>query len=133
MPGHGGEEDVPHSSLQNTRSDNDKAPTVAWKTPMRHLGFRQASAPSACARATSCLRTARRQPLRVTHLAGNACALAHIGVEFGRGPALRRLTDGDSKEVKVQCSRFVVALDKSYEAVTLTYARASGYFPNFNC
>lgn len=77
--------------------------------------------------------------LRDGNLSGSPTSLgthAHSriqGLSLGVAPLLRRLTDGDSKEVKVQCSRFVVALDKSYEAVTLTYSRTSGYFPNFNC
>lgn len=50
----------------------DTAPTATWTTHTRHLGFRQASAPSACARATSYLRTARRLPGggRGAHLPG---------------------------------------------------------------
>lgn len=61
MPGHDGREGVCHSPLQNTRSESDKAQTAAWRTPIRHLGFRPASALIVCARATSYPRTATSQ------------------------------------------------------------------------
>ena len=89
MPGHDRGEGVRHSRLQTTSSDTDQAPTAAWQTPIRHLGFRQASALSACARTTSYLSTATSQahsPLR-----GRMRTHAHGRGAFRRGRAHRQI------------------------------------------
>lgn len=132
MPGHGRKEGVGHSPLQNTRLDTGKAPAAAWRTPTRHLGFRQASALRACARATPRLRTARRQPLRANYLPRNACALVHMGC--GCVFAWSHLHTGSLTGIPERwhsTAYYLLFWTKYYyERVSLTNTRVPDCFPN---
>ena len=105
MPGHDSGEGVCHSPLQTIRSDTGNAPTAARSTPIRHLGFPQASAP-AHARRLICV----RQPLRVSRLPEDACVLLELkgGVGFGVAPPTDSLIDGTFEREDFHHGEFVV-------------------------
>ena len=91
MPGHDSGEGVCHSPLQTTGSDTGNTPTAGPNTPIRHLGFPQATAPAHARRLIWV-----RQPLRVSHLPEDACVLLELkgGVGFGVAPPTDSLIDG---------------------------------------
>lgn len=127
MPGHGGEEGVRHSVLTKHRLRNRSGAICARRTPKRHVGFRQAPAPSACARRTSCLRTARDGNLSGSPPPRERMRIRADGrVLLGVAPPTGRLTDSSSKEAGFHGSQFV-DLDQQL----LEGTRVPDYFSRF--